>query len=157
MVHEEAMSRLPVTLSKTTRSEGSKRYIRNVGAVGSNPITTTKWPRPRLGGHRYESLVVSYLEEVHAQALCERIPAGPKRSIERYMGFEEVVDANRISQHESPVHDVGHVCFEESYGPIKMPQVVVDLTLLAILSRDAGGSLLAAVESGEVLTTGSWY
>jgi hypothetical protein len=38
-----------------------------------------------------------------------------------------------------------------------MPQVVDDLTLLAILSDDAGQSLLSAVESGEVLTTGTWY
>jgi hypothetical protein len=38
-----------------------------------------------------------------------------------------------------------------------MPQVVDDLTLLAILSDDAGQSLLSAVESGEVLTTGTLY
>ncbi len=38
-----------------------------------------------------------------------------------------------------------------------MPQVVDDLTLLAILSNDAGESLLSAVDSGEVLTTGTWY
>jgi hypothetical protein len=37
-----------------------------------------------------------------------------------------------------------------------MPQVVDDLTLLAILSGDAGSSLLSAVESGEVWTTGTW-
>jgi hypothetical protein len=34
---------------------------------------------------------------------------------------------------------------------------VDDLTLLAIQSDDAGQSLLSAVESGEVLTTGTWY
>jgi hypothetical protein len=38
-----------------------------------------------------------------------------------------------------------------------MTQVVDDLTLLAILSGDAEPSLLSAVESGEVLTTGTWY
>ena len=38
-----------------------------------------------------------------------------------------------------------------------MPQVVDDLTLLAILSGDAGSSLHTAVESGEVWTTGTWY
>jgi hypothetical protein len=34
---------------------------------------------------------------------------------------------------------------------------VDDLTLLAILSGDAGRSSLSAVESGEVLTTETWY
>jgi hypothetical protein len=38
-----------------------------------------------------------------------------------------------------------------------MPQVVDDLTLLAILSGDAEPSLLSAVEAGEVWTTGTWY
>ncbi len=37
-----------------------------------------------------------------------------------------------------------------------MPQVVDDLTLLAILSSDAGPSLLSAAESGDVWTTGTW-
>ena len=38
-----------------------------------------------------------------------------------------------------------------------MPQVVDDLTLLAILSSAAGPPLLSAVESGDVWTTGIWY
>ena len=38
-----------------------------------------------------------------------------------------------------------------------MPTVVDDKTLLAILSRRAGATLIAAAEAGEVLTTGSWY
>jgi hypothetical protein len=38
-----------------------------------------------------------------------------------------------------------------------MPQVVDDLTLLAILSSEAGPPLLSAVESGDVWTTGTWY
>jgi hypothetical protein len=37
-----------------------------------------------------------------------------------------------------------------------MPQVVDDLTLLAILSGDAESSLLSAVEAGEMLITGTW-
>jgi hypothetical protein len=37
-----------------------------------------------------------------------------------------------------------------------MPQVVDDLTLLAILSSEAGPPLLPAVESGDVWTTGTW-
>ena len=38
-----------------------------------------------------------------------------------------------------------------------MLQVVDDLTLLAILSGDAGPPLLSAVESRDVWTTGTWY
>ena len=38
-----------------------------------------------------------------------------------------------------------------------MPQVVDDLTFLAILSNNAGPPLLSAVESGDVWTTGTWY
>ncbi len=38
-----------------------------------------------------------------------------------------------------------------------MPQVVDDLTLLAILSSGAGPGLLSAAESGDVWTTGTWY
>ena len=33
--------------SESTRSEGSKNYVRNVEAVGSNPITSTKSPAQR--------------------------------------------------------------------------------------------------------------
>ena len=39
----------PGRSSDSTWSEGSKNYIRNVEAVGSNPITSTKSP-----GHRTE-------------------------------------------------------------------------------------------------------
>jgi hypothetical protein len=34
------------------------------------------WPRPHRPSQRYKSLVVSYQEVVHAQALCEGIPPG---------------------------------------------------------------------------------
>ena len=34
----------PGTSSRSTWSEGSKNYIRNVEAVGSNPITSTESP-----------------------------------------------------------------------------------------------------------------
>jgi hypothetical protein len=43
MAHEGEVALLPATLSETPWSEGSKTYIRNVEAVGSNPITSTKW------------------------------------------------------------------------------------------------------------------
>jgi hypothetical protein len=43
MVHERATALLPATLSETPWSEGSKKYIRNVEAEGSNPFTSTRW------------------------------------------------------------------------------------------------------------------
>jgi hypothetical protein len=49
MEREGAIALLPATLSETPWSEGSKKYIRNVEAVGSNPITSTQSP-----GHRLE-------------------------------------------------------------------------------------------------------
>jgi hypothetical protein len=42
MEREGAIALLPATLSETPWSEGSKKYIRNVEAVGSNPITSTE-------------------------------------------------------------------------------------------------------------------
>ena len=38
-----------------------------------------------------------------------------------------------------------------------MPTVVDDATLLALLTKRAASPLLRAAESGDVLTTGSWY
>ena len=45
MEREGARALLPAPLSETPRSETPKNYIRNVEAVGSNPITSTKRPR----------------------------------------------------------------------------------------------------------------
>jgi hypothetical protein len=42
MEREGAIALLPAPLSETPRSEDPKKYIRNVEAVGSNPITSTK-------------------------------------------------------------------------------------------------------------------
>jgi hypothetical protein len=42
----------------------------------SNPPDQVVWPRPHRPSQRYKSLVVSYQEVVHAQALCEGIPPG---------------------------------------------------------------------------------
>ena len=43
-----------------------------------NPDTVfrSKWPKRRFGDQCYMSLVVSYLEVVHAQAICEGVPPG---------------------------------------------------------------------------------
>ena len=41
MEGEGAPALLPATLSETPRSEGPKKYIRNVEAEGSNPFTST--------------------------------------------------------------------------------------------------------------------
>ena len=41
MVSEGVMALLPATISESPCSDGSKNYIRNVEAVGSNPITST--------------------------------------------------------------------------------------------------------------------
>ena len=61
----------PGRSSKSTRSEGSKNYIRNVEAVGSNPITSTKSPGQWLEGG---------------------FSGSPSWVIERYVGFVEVAD-----------------------------------------------------------------
>jgi hypothetical protein len=42
MEREGAIALPPAPLSETPRSEGPKKYIRNVEAVGSNPITSTR-------------------------------------------------------------------------------------------------------------------
>ena len=51
MEREGAIALPPAPLSETPRSEGPKKYIRNVEAVGSSPITSTKGlgHRPKVG------------------------------------------------------------------------------------------------------------
>jgi hypothetical protein len=76
MERKGAIALLPAPLSETPRSEGPKKYIRNVEAEGSNPFTSTGMI-PGQGWFSNE---------------------------ERYNGFVEVVAAVKISQSECPVH-----------------------------------------------------
>ena len=87
MEREGATALLPAPLSETPRSECPKKYIRNAEAEGSNPFTSTGWHSPLRPDRRYESLVVSYQEVVHAPALCERVSA---RNRERLLAGERI-------------------------------------------------------------------
>ena len=51
MEREGAIALLPATLLETPRSEGPKNYIRNIEAVGSNPITSTGCAVPHSVDH----------------------------------------------------------------------------------------------------------
>ena len=88
MVCEGAMALLPATLSESPCSEGSKHYIRNVVAVGSNPITSTKSPVQRLESGNSGSSTSAH---------------------ERYVEFVEVGGLSPISHSESPGHGAGGV------------------------------------------------
>ncbi len=45
--------------------------------TGPAPAGGAGWPTPHRPSQRYKSWAVSYLEVVHAQALCEGVPPGP--------------------------------------------------------------------------------
>ena len=69
------------------------------GDTGSNPEGRTLWPRPLRPDQCYESLVVSYQEVVHAQAIyarefrgavCARLVVGEKvSSLSKELGVSE--------------------------------------------------------------------
>src|ERR1039457_5978835 len=88
MVCEGAMALLPATLSESPCSEGSKHYIRNVVAVGSSPITSTKSPVQRLESGNSGSSTSAH---------------------ERYVEFVEVGGLSPSSHSESRGHRAGGV------------------------------------------------
>jgi hypothetical protein len=70
---------LPIMLREFAKAQVGELGLflfAKVRVAGSNPVVRSNWPRPLRPSQRYESLVVSYLEVVHAQALRKRVAEG---------------------------------------------------------------------------------
>jgi hypothetical protein len=80
----------PGRSAKTPWSKGHDLDIRNVEAVGSNPITSTE---AQVNGLKW-------------------IPVASKSTHERYVGIVVMVVARRGAISENPAHEVGRLLFE---------------------------------------------